>query len=305
MTGNTLIVLVGPTASGKSAMAVRLAMYYRTEIISADSRQVFRELDKGTAKPTDAELSTVKHHLINSHSIHDPLDAADYGKEARKIIDEIFRRQNMAILCGGSGLYIKAVLEGFDEMPTIPQGIRHSVAAEVGAGGLEWLQKEVSRVDPDYYEVVDRQNPQRLMRAIEVYRASGVPFSAHRKKEQLVLPFKVIKLGLCPPREQLYERIDQRMDDMIRDGLFEEAERLFPLRHLNALQTVGYQEIFGYLEGQYDKAEAIRLLKRNSRRYAKRQMTWFRRDASVRWFLPEDWNGIVSCIEETISGNHS
>ena len=301
MSRNALIVLVGPTASGKSAMAIRLAMYYRTEIVSADSRQVFRELNKGTAKPADAELATVRHHLVNSHSIHDSLDAADYGREARRIIDEIFRHQNIAILCGGSGLYIKAVLEGFDEMPAIPEGIRRSVATEANTGGLGWLQEEVSRVDPDYYEAVDRQNPQRLMRAIEVYRASGVPFSAYRKKEKLVLPFKVIKIGLCPPREQLYERIDQRMDDMIRDGLFEEAERLFPLRHLNALQTVGYQEVFGYLEGQYDKAEAIRLLKRNSRRYAKRQLTWFRRDAGIQWFLPEDWKGIVRHIEHSTS----
>jgi tRNA dimethylallyltransferase len=296
MGDKVLYVIVGPTGSGKTALAIRLALHLGAEIISADSRQVFKELDKGTAKPTDHELSMVPHHLVNSHSIHERFDAADYGAEARRLMEELFARLDHVILCGGSGLYVKAALEGFDDMPPIPSEIRQAIAGEYSEKGLAWLQQEVMKVDPDYFDVVDRQNPQRLMRALEVTRASGSPFSSFRRKEKINLPFRVVKIGLCPPREELYERIEKRMDDMISHGLFEEAQKLYPLRNLNALQTVGYQEIFGFMDGSYDREEAVRLLKRNSRRYAKRQLTWFKRDADIRWFAPDDWDGILEYI---------
>ncbi len=292
-----LIVLTGPTAVGKTAVALRLAEHFHTEVVSADSRQVFREMEIGTAKPTPAELRRVPHHLINTRSIAEDYDAGMFAGEAMTCLLGLFERKGNAVLCGGSGLYIKALLEGFDEMPDIPGEVRASVIADYEKHGLAGLQQELSRKDSDYFEVVDRKNPQRLMRALEVIRHTGQPFSGFRRKSRKELPFDVVKIGLELDREELYRRIDARMDAMIESGLFEEAERLFSQRSLPALQTVGYQEIFGYLEGLYDREEAVRLLKRNSRHYAKRQLTWFRRDPEIRWFKPDDWPGILSaCI---------
>ncbi|MBL7851926.1 MAG: tRNA (adenosine(37)-N6)-dimethylallyltransferase MiaA [Cyclobacteriaceae bacterium] len=298
MQPRTLLVLVGPTAVGKTAVAIRLASHFHTEVVSADSRQVFREMEIGTAKPSPADRAKVRHHFIDTLSITEAFDAGQYGEEALKVINSLFEAHRHAVLCGGSGLYIKALLEGFDDMPDIPPAVRQAVSADYRDQGLEGLQKELEAKDPDYYEVVDRRNPQRLMRALEVIRHTGKPFSAYRQKTQRSLPFNVIKLGLDLDREELYHRIDQRMDAMIAAGLFEEASRLFPLRHLPALQTVGYQEIFGFLEGKYDREEAVRLLKRNSRRYAKRQLTWFRRDPEIRWFHPDEFEAMVEFCEE-------
>jgi tRNA dimethylallyltransferase len=245
---------------------------------------VFRELEIGTAKPSKEELAQIPHHFINSRSIHDGYDAGTYGLDARRVLDELFQRHSTAILCGGSGLYIKALLEGFDDMPEIPTRVRETVIRDYEQKGMGWLQEEVRNADPDYFEVVDRNNPQRLMRSLEVIRQTGQPFSGFRRRERRELPFDVVKFGLTLDREALYKRIDDRMDAMIVKGLIEEAKLLFPLRHLPALQTVGYQEVFGFVEGQYDQEEAVRLLKRNSRNYAKRQMTWFRRDPEIQWF---------------------
>ena len=292
-----LIVLVGPTAVGKTGIAIRLAKHFRTEVISADSRQVFREMEIGTAKPSVEELSAVPHHFINSRSISQACDAGTYSAEAREMLDKIFDRNPIAVLCGGSGLYIKAVLEGFDHYPSIPAQIRDDIIGEFESQGLPWLQQEISTNDPEYFEVVDRNNPQRLMRALEVIRFTGKPFSGFHKKERKVLPFEVVKIGLTLDREILYQRIDSRMDEMIAKGLFEEAKALFPQRNLPALQTVGYQEIFDFLNGKHDREEAIRLLKRNTRHYAKRQLTWFTKDKEIRWFSPDDWEGILSACE--------
>ncbi len=300
----TLIVIVGPTASGKTALAISLASRFGTGIISADSRQIFRELEIGTAKPTPAELARIHHYFINTKSITEEYDAGTFAREARLVIDDIFKRTSYAILCGGSGLYVKALLEGFDELPDVDTGIRNEITDSYKERGLTWLQEEVRELDPDYFQIVDKQNPQRLMRALEVIRSSGKSYSQFRKKkEKSLLPFKVIKIGLDVDRATLYERIDSRMDDMISKGLFEEAEKYFTTRHLNALQTVGYQEIFGFMEGAYDREEAIRLLKRNSRHYAKRQMTWFRKDKEINWFDPGDQNGIIEFIEKTSRQN--
>lgn len=289
-----LIVVVGPTAVGKTALAIRLARHFNTEIVSADSRQIYRELEIGTAKPSVEELRQVKHHFINSHSIHEDYDAGAYGGKALALIHSLFEKFDTLILCGGSGLYVRAVLEGFDEMPPVPEGLRKQIIQEYEANGLSWLQEQVQQVDPDYFEVVDIQNPHRLIRALELHRAWQKPMHELRKQKKNELPFQVVKIGLELEREKLYHRIDSRMDAMIEQGLFAEAERLFPLRNLNALQTVGYREIFGFMEGLYDKAEAIRLLKRNSRHYAKRQLTWFKKDEQIKWFRPDQVDEIIA-----------
>jgi tRNA dimethylallyltransferase len=292
-----LIVIVGPTAVGKTEMALRLAEYFRTEIISADSRQIYKELKIGTAKPTTEELAHVHHHFINTHSITEDYDAGEYGREALSRIHQFFETQDTLIMCGGSGLYIKAVLEGFDEMPEIPSGIREKIVEEFKSKGLPWLQKEVEAADPDYFAEVDSKNPQRLMRALELYRVANIPVKQLRKKTKLEHSFEVIKIGLEVSRDELYNRIDARMDRMVEMGLFEEAEMFYPHRALNALQTVGYREIFSCLDGEYDKEEAIRLLKRNSRRYAKRQLTWFKRDTEIQWFRPGQIQEVVKLID--------
>ena len=294
MSNKKLMVIAGPTAVGKTELAIRLADHFRTEVISADSRQVYKELEIGTAKPSATELGRVRHHFVDFLSIDKEYDAGTYGHEARERIDSLFKTHETLILCGGSGLYIKAILEGFDDLPDIPVEVREKIRREYEANGLPWLQQEIETHDPDYYDVVDRQNPQRLMRALEVIRKTGKPFSGFHNKKKIALPFDVIKIGLNLKREELYGRINIRMDNMMEKGLFDEARGLFPKRHLNALQTVGYQEIFGFLLGQYDQAEAARLLKRNSRRYAKRQLTWFRKDKQIRWFHPSEWDAILS-----------
>ncbi len=292
-----LLVIVGPTAVGKTDLAIRVAEHFQTEIISADSRQMFREMEIGTAKPQAIELARIRHHFVNTRSITDDYDAGTFGREARESIDQLFRAHDVVVMCGGSGLYVKAVTDGFDDLPDIEAATREQIVQEYRERGLEWLQQELLVNDPDYYEAVDRQNPQRLMRALEVIRTTGRPFSEFRKNARPDLPFEVVKIGLERDRKELYDRIDQRMDGMISEGLFEEAEKLFTLRHHQALQTVGYQEVFEFLEGVINREEAIRLMKRNSRRYAKRQMTWFRRDPEIRWFHPDDRDGIMNFLK--------
>lgn len=291
-----LIVIVGPTAVGKTSVAIDLARHFRTEIISADSRQIFRELNVGTAKPSPAELETVTHHFINSHSINEPYDAAQYGRDALSLINTLFKEYNELILCGGSGLYVKAVCEGFDDIPDVPEVIRENLMNEYEQHGLEALQERMRKLDPQHYENIDTQNPHRLIRALEVIEGTGKSISSFQKQNKLKHSFSIVKIGLTLPREVLYERIDRRMDDMISNGLFNEAESLYAFKHVNALQTVGYQEIFDYMDGRYDRDEAIRLLKRNSRRYAKRQMTWFQRDSDILWMDPHNIEEIIQTI---------
>jgi tRNA dimethylallyltransferase len=291
-----LIVVVGPTAVGKTAVAIQLAQHFQTEIISADSRQFYREMTIGTAKPLPEELARVTHHFIDSHSINAQYDAASYAEDALARVYKLFEMHDYVIVCGGSGLYVKALLEGFDDIPETPQAIREAISKQYKVSGLTWLQHEMKRLDPDYFERVDPQNPARLMRALEVVVATGRSIGSFQKKQKRELPFNVIKIGLELDREALYSRIDKRMDNMIEAGLFDEAEKLYPYRQHNALQTVGYQEIFDFMEGKYDKTEAIRLLKRNSRRYAKRQLTWFKRDGGIAWFLNAEVNLLIGFV---------
>ena len=286
---------MGPTAVGKTAASISVAEKLATEIISADSRQIFKELTIGTAKPSAEELRKIPHHFIGHKSIQEEYTAGQYGREALSLMIQLFKKYDWLVMVGGSGLYIKAALEGFDEMPEVRSGTREKIVEEFQAKGLDWLQHEVEQTDPDYFSTVDRQNPQRLMRALELFRSSGKPMNSLRVNRKAALPFEVIKIGLNIPRDQLYQRIDTRMDKMISNGLVEEARKFYPSKDRNALQTVGYREIFDYFDGLYSYDEAVRLLKRNSRRYAKRQLTWFTRDREVNWF--ENEKGILNWLE--------
>lgn len=296
-----LLLVVGPTAVGKTDLCLNLAKKFKTEIVSCDSRQFYREMNLGTAKPSSEELQQVKHHLINSLSIEEEYDVRKFEMDAVRVLEEIFKKVNVAVMTGGSGLFADAITNGLDEIPDVDPEIRQQIIKEFEEKGLEWLQSELSKNDPEYFDQVDRQNPQRLMRALEVFQGTGMKFSSFRVKNKVSRPFQIIKVGLYRERQELYDRIDQRMDQMIASGLFDEADALFGKRHLNALQTVGYSEIFGFMEGKYDREEAIRLLKRNSRRYAKRQLTWFRRDEEIRWFHPDQGREIVAWIESQIA----
>jgi len=295
-----LVVIVGPTAVGKTSLSIELARKFETEIVSADSRQFYREMQIGTAKPTAIELDAAPHHLVNNLSVRDDYSVGHFEQDALRSISTIFSKKEIAIMVGGSGMYVDAVCNGLDDFPEIDPKYRENIKKEFEKKGISFLQEEVEKEDPEYFNIVDRQNPQRLMRALEVIYATGRTFSSFRVKKTVDRPFQVLKIGLEMERPLVYERIDQRMDLMIEEGLFEEAKRLYPLKHLNALQTVGYQEIFGFLDGHYDKEEAIRLLKRNSRRYAKRQLTWFKRDENTHWFAPSQLAEIKKLIEQKL-----
>ncbi|MBC6609848.1 tRNA (adenosine(37)-N6)-dimethylallyltransferase MiaA [Hymenobacter sp. BT507] len=285
----TLLVIAGPTAVGKTALCVTLAQQLGTEIVSADSRQFFREMSIGTAKPTPAEMQGVPHHFINSHSITESYNAGRYEVECLALLDQLFQRHRVVILTGGSGLYLQAVTDGFDALPAIDPAVRVGIQQELAAHGLPALVAELARLDPVAHARIDSQNPQRVVRALEVTRGTGQPFSSfHGQHTKAARPFDVVKIALHREREELYQRIDQRVDEMLAAGLLAEVESVLPYRHHNALQTVGYQEIFGYLDGAYDWAEAVRLLKRNTRHYAKRQLTWLRRDAQYAWLHPAE-----------------
>lgn len=294
----TLIVIAGPTAVGKTRIAIALARRLGTEIISADSRQVFREMNIGTARPTAEELAAVKHHFVGSHTITRPFNAAEFGEEALALINDLSKKYEYLVLCGGSGLYIKAVCEGFDEIPDVGPNIRAGLNREYAEKGLAWLQQQMLDLDPEHFATIDQQNPQRLIRALEVKIGTGFSIGDFRGLHRAPRPFSTVRIGLERERSVLYAAIDERVDEMVRQRLFEEAERLYPYRDLNALRTVGYQEIFDYLEGKYDKDEAVRLLKQHSRQYAKRQLTWFKRDPRFVWFSPDDAEKIYEFITQ-------
>jgi tRNA dimethylallyltransferase len=296
-----MIVVVGPTAVGKTNFCIRLAKKLDCEIISADSRQFYKDLSIGTAKPNTAEMSGVKHHFIDFLPIQEEFSAGKFEMAVLALLDKIFNKNNRVIMTGGSGLYIQAVCEGMNEIPHVDSLIRKSLYQELESHGLAPLVEELKVKDPVYFEQVDIRNTQRIIRALEICRGTGNPYSSFRTDQKTSRDFEMIKIGLERSREEIFGRIDNRMDEMIKNGLFEEAERFYSTKHLNALKTVGYREIFGYLDGAYDKNEAIRLLKRNSRRYAKRQLTWFKKDAEFNWFHPDDFDLIIHYITEKLS----
>ncbi|MBC5992572.1 tRNA (adenosine(37)-N6)-dimethylallyltransferase MiaA [Pontibacter cellulosilyticus] len=297
-----LVVVVGPTAVGKTDLCVQLAKHYHTDIISADSRQFFREMSVGTAKPTPSEQQGVKHYFIDSHSITEEYNAGAYETDVLQLLEELFKEHNVVLMTGGSGLYVRAVLEGMDEMPDVDPAIREKLIKQVEAEGIAPLLEKLQELDPVYFAQVDKANTQRVVRALEVCLSSGQPYSSFRTSEKQERPFNIIKIGLNRDRAELYSRIDQRMDQMLEQGLLAEAKSLYSYRQHNALQTVGYKEIFDYLEGKYNWEEAVRLLKRNSRRYAKRQLTWFTKHPDeYTWFHPQQWDKIVAFINERMN----
>ncbi len=284
----TVIIVVGPTAVGKTAAAIRLAQKLGTRIISADSRQCYRELDIGVAKPTPQELETVPHYFINSHSIAEEVNAATFEGLALQWTSEIFQTSPVAVMVGGTGLYIRAFTDGLDAIPPVDGSIRAHIRDHYEEHGLAWLQSEIEKYDPDYYNKGEILNPQRLMRALEVRMSTGQSILSFQNREPQTRPFQVKIIGLNLPREQLNQRIHTRVDQMMKDGLLAEAERLLPYRHHNALQTVGYKELFHYFDegGKETLDQAITAIKNNTRQYAKRQLTWFQRDLSIRWTDP-------------------
>ncbi|WP_128544859.1 tRNA (adenosine(37)-N6)-dimethylallyltransferase MiaA [Larkinella soli] len=299
----TLVVVAGPTAVGKTGLCVRLAQALDTEVVSADSRQLYRELNIGTAKPTPEEMQGVRHHFIDSHPITEPVSAGQYEREALEVLNGLFHRKDRVILSGGTGLYINAVCFGLDDVPQAPPELRAALMQRLETEGLGPLQEELKRLDPVYAETADLQNSQRVVRALEVTLSSGRPFSSFRKREAdwsgtAPRPFQAVFVALDRPREDLYDRIDRRMDAMLERGLVDEVRSLRPFRRLNALQTVGYREVFGFLDGDYGYEEMVFLLKRNSRRYAKRQLTWFRNQGDYRWFGGDDLEGVLTYLKD-------
>ena len=293
MEGKHLIVLAGPTASGKTATAIKLAKAFDAEIISADSRQFYKELSIGTAAPTAEELAQVKHHFVHNLSIEDKYDVADYERDVLDFLKQYFKTKNIAIMTGGSGLFIDAVCNGLDEMPDISEEVRNRVSKMFETDGLEGLQKEVERVDNEYFQVVDKQNPRRLQRALEVYYQTGKPYSTFRQRNVAKRDFDIVKLAILWDRDKLIERINLRVDMMMRQGLLDEVKSVYPKRYLNSLNTVGYKELFDYLDGKCTLEQAVEQIKINTRQYAKRQMTWLRKNNDYQWFTIDEVDEII------------
>ncbi len=292
----TLLVIGGATATGKTALSIRLAQYFGTEILSADSRQFYREMSIGTAKPSPAELAAAPHHFVDSLSVADNFSVGDFEREALLVLEKIFSEKNVAVLSGGSGLYIRAVCEGLDAFPEISVETKKQVEAGEQKGDLGWLQQELARLDPAYFSVVDQQNPARLRRALEVCLETGQPYSLFLQREKKARPFQPVYILLDVPRLELYARIEARVDAMIAAGLEEEARSLLPWRDRPALRTVGYEEWFDFFDGKISRAEAIEKIKQHTRNYAKRQATWFRKHGEWTVFQPGDWAGVLDFI---------
>ena len=292
-----LIVVAGPTASGKTALAIELAKHYQTEIISCDSRQVFREIEIGTAKPSEEELAQAKHHFINSHSIEDRFSAGDFEREGLKLLSALFQKYDNVIMVGGSGLYVRSLCHGLDSFQDIDASFREQLNVELETKGIEALQEELKVKDPLYYQEIDTSNSQRLIRALEICRGTGKPVSFFRTSTTNKRAFDIVKIGVELPRDVLYARVNHRVDLMVEAGLIEEAKALENRKHLNALQTVGYAELFAYFDGKYTKEEALELIKRNTRRYAKRQITWFNKEKGLVWMDVSKVQKVIDFIE--------
>lgn len=298
MNNKFLIVIAGPTAVGKTALAIEVAKAFGTVVISADSRQLFREMRIGTARPTEQEMQHVPHYFIASHSITEDYNVGRFEADTPRLLDRLFREKEIVVMAGGTGLYIDAVCNGMDEVPQSDENIREMLMSVYEEKGLEALHEMLKEKDPVYYEQVDLHNPHRVMRAVEVCLITGKPYSSFRKGGKKQRNFNVIKIGLNMERDALYDRINRRVDEMMRSGLLEEAKELYAHRHRNALQTVGYKELFEHLEGSTDLNTAVELIRRNTRRFAKRQMTWFKRDAEMTWFDPGEKETIIRFIKE-------
>ncbi len=293
---NTLLVLIGPTGVGKTELSLRLAERFHTCIVSADSRQLYADLKIGTAAPTPEQLGRVEHHFVGTLQLTDYYSAAQYETEVLQRLEELFQKHEVVVLTGGSMMYVDAVCKGIDDIPTVDADTRKLLLDRYEAEGLERLCDELRLLDPEYYAIVDRKNPKRVIHALEICYMTGKTYTSFRTREKKERPFRIIKIGLTRPREELYDRINRRVDQMLADGLVEEVRSVLPYRHLNSLNTVGYKEIFNYLDGTWTLDFAAEKIKQNSRIYSRKQMTWFKRDESIRWFSPEEEQEIVDYI---------
>ena len=292
----TLVVITGPTAVGKTELTIRVAQQFGIPIINADSRQLFRELKIGTAAPTDEELRQVHHYFVGTLGLSDYYSASLFEQQVLEILQREFTQHDYAIMAGGSMMYIDAVCNGIDDIPTVDDDTRNLLKQRLANEGLEVLVEELRQLDPEHYEIVDKQNPRRVVHALEICLMTGKTYTSFRKQEKKQRPFRIIKIGLNRDREELYQRINRRVDQMMAQGLLQEAERLYPQRSVNALNTVGYKELFDYMDGRWSLEEAVERIKGNTRRYARKQLTWFKRDDSLRWFHPDQQEDILNYI---------
>ncbi len=299
----TLIIILGPTAIGKTNLSIEIALHYNTEIISCDSRQIYKELSIGTAIPDSQQLHTVNHKMIRNHSIHEYFNASDFEVEAIKSIQELFETHDQVVMTGGSMMFIDVVCNGIDDLPTIDEKVRNHIIDRLEKEGLESLRIELKKIDPEYYSIVDLKNHKRILRALEVYYMTGKKYSELRTNIKKKRDFNIIKIGLNTDRGILHQRINARVDKMIEDGLIEEAKTVYPYKNLNSLNTVGYKELFEYFDNQTPLEVAIELIKRNTRRYARRQLTWFNKDTTIKWFEPNQVAEIMQYIDTKIKSS--
>ena len=297
----SLVVLLGPTGVGKTELSLRLAEHLSSPIISSDSRQIYKDIPIGTAAPTAEQMARVKHYMLGTLALTDYYSASNFEEDTIKLLEELHKTIPSVLMTGGSMMYIDAVCKGIDDIPTVTPAVREALHKQFEEEGLENILRELKESDPVHYEEVDRMNHKRVIHAVEICRMTGKPYSSFRTNSTKKRPFKIIKVGLTRDREELYERINSRVDSMIESGFVEEARRVYPLRHLNSLNTVGYKELFRYIEGEWPLLVAIEKIKRNTRVYARKQMSWFRRDEDIRWFHPEDESEIISYIDNAIS----
>lgn len=294
----TLIVITGPTAVGKTDLCLDIARHYGVPIINADSRQIYKELLIGTARPTEEQMQLVRHYFVGTLSLEDYYSASLYEQQVMSLLEELFRESDYALLSGGSMMYIDAVCNGIDDIPTIDDATRELMKRRLAEEGLQSLCEELQRLDPEYYEIVDQRNPRRVVHALEICVMTGRTYTSFRKREEKQRPFRIVKIGLNREREQLYARINRRVDEMMAAGLLEEARQMYPRRELNALNTVGYKEFFDFLDGRWPLAEAIERIKGNTRRYARKQLTWYKKDPQIEWFSPEQKEDIIRYIDK-------
>ena len=293
-----LIVITGPTAVGKTALCLDIAQHFGIPIINADSRQIYKELKIGTASPTDQQLAKVKHYFVGSLSLNDYYSASLFEQQTIEILEHEFAKSDYALMAGGSMMYIDAVCNGIDDIPTVDDHTRELLKARLASEGLEELVEELKKLDPEYYEIVDKQNPRRVVHGLEICLMTGKTYTSFRKREKKQRPFSIIKIGLNRDREELYNRINQRVDEMMDEGLLDEVRSLYPMRHMNALNTVGYKEMFTYLDGTWTLEEAVERIKGNTRRSARKQLTWYKKDEQIRWFHPDQKEEIISYISQ-------
>ena len=297
----TLLLILGPTGVGKTELSLRVAEHYGCPILNCDSRQIYRSIPIGTAAPTEEEQARVKHYFVATRDLDQDYNAGQYERDAIALMEELFLTHDTLVMTGGSMLYADAVCNGLDDLPAVPETIRRQVHQAYETKGLVWLQSEVQRLDPDYWNEVDQQNPARLTHCVELCLTTGKPYSSLRTATTKIRPFRILKIGLERPREELYDRINRRVEQMIADGLVDEARKVYHLRHLNSLQTVGYRELFACFDGEYDLARAIELIQQNTRHYAKRQMTWFRRDKTIHWLNADiDYEENIHLIDDLL-----